>query len=119
MLDSPEAVITSLLRYTDWWQPLSASVLQVGGARRSSGVSDGIPSGLLATLDERTELCRRMQAVDDQDRMVLVLWYVKQLAAKDIGRAMHLSRRHVFRRRASAIRKLVEMGEPAPAAQAV
>lgn len=116
MLDSPSEVIRALLRYTDWWQPATASILQIGAARRSRDFSDGIPSGLLSTLDERTELCRRMHALTDPDRSVLILWYVKQLSAQDIAKALHVSRRQVFRRRARAVRELVELGEPLPVA---
>ncbi|MGQ0671115.1 MAG: hypothetical protein ACT4PO_15890, partial [Actinomycetota bacterium] len=71
---------------------------------------------LLETLDERTELCRRMQFVEERDRQLLFLWYVQQLAVEDISRALQLSRRQCFRRRGSAIRKLVELGESGQAA---
>jgi DNA-directed RNA polymerase specialized sigma subunit len=108
MLASQEEVIGSLIRYTDWWQPATSSVLQVGVARRGSDVADGIPHGLLETLDERTELCRRMRRIDDTDRSILFLWYVKQLAAQDIAREVGISRRQCFRRRARAIRVLLD-----------
>lgn len=115
-LAHPAGVVWALLRYTDWWQPGTASVIQVGAARRNSSFTDGIPSGLLATLDERTELCRRMQRVSDSERQVLFLWYVRQLAVEDIARELRISRRQCFRRRTSAIRKIVELGEPDRAA---
>jgi len=112
VLSSPQEVIHSLLCYTDWWQPATTSILRVAGARRSRDIAEGIPLGLLATLDERTELCRRMQNLGDRDRYLLFLWYVKQLSAQDIGRALAISRRQVFRRRANAVRKVIELGEP-------
>lgn len=115
-LAHPGGVIMALLRYTDWWQPGTASVIQVGAARRNASFSDGIPVGLLATLDERTELCRRMQLVSESERHVLFLWYVRQLAVEDIARELRISRRQCFRRRTSAIRKIVELGEPDRAA---
>jgi DNA-directed RNA polymerase specialized sigma24 family protein len=116
LLAHPTAVVMALLRYTDWWQPGTASVIQVGAARRNSSFSDGIPSGLLATLDERTELCRRMQQVSEAERNVLYLWYVRQLAVDEIGHELRISRRQCFRRRSSAIQKIVELGEPDRAA---
>jgi DNA-directed RNA polymerase specialized sigma subunit len=112
MLASQEEVIGSLIRYTDWWQPTTSSVLQVGMARRGSDVADGIPDGLLETLDERAELCRRMRRIDDIDRSILFLWYVKQLAAQDIAREVGISRRQCFRRRARAIRILLDEEAP-------
>jgi DNA-directed RNA polymerase specialized sigma24 family protein len=117
VLRSPSEVVRALLTYTDWWQPSTSSVMQVGGARRvGRGFADGLPSGLLATIDVRTELCRRMARLEDRDRSVLFLWYVRQLAVGDIARAVGVSRRHCFRLRSAAIRKLVELGEPEKAA---
>ena len=105
-----------LLTYTDWWQPASTSVLQVGAARRSGERSDGMLLGLLGTLDVRTELCRRMQFVSERDRRILFLWYVKQAPMEDIAREVGISRRQCFRRRADAIQKIVRMGEDDEAA---
>lgn len=114
---SPSEVVWALLTYTDWWQPPTSSILQVGSARRDAigGTRDGIRDGLLDTLDVRAELSRRMQSVEDADRQLLYLWYVVQLPAGDIATRLGVSRRQCFRRRASAIRKIVEMGEVAPA----
>ncbi len=111
MLDSPRSVVAALLTYTDWWYPSSSSVVQVGAARRSSGFNDGFRPGLLETLDERTELRRRMRAVNDRERQVLFLWYVKQLEVREIARAVHVSRRQCFRLRAAAIRRIVDAGD--------
>lgn len=116
LLSSPRDVIRGLVTYTDWWQPGSTSVMQVGPARRTQGTHDGIPPGLLDSLDERAELCRRMQSVDERDRWLLFLWYVRQLAVEDIAGALGISRRQCFRRRSAAIRKLVELGESERAA---
>ena len=116
LLSAPGQVIRCLVRYTDWWHPSSSSVIQVAGARRASGFADGIPEGVLDSLDEHTEICRRMLFLEERDRELLFLWYVKQLEVGEISKALHMSRRQCFRRRAGAIRKLVELGEEAPAA---
>jgi DNA-directed RNA polymerase specialized sigma subunit len=108
MLASQEQVIGSLVRYTDWWQPITSSVLQVGWAKRGSDAADGIRQGLLETLDERAELCRRMRKIDETDRRILFLWYVRQLQAQDISKEVGISRRQCFRRRARAIRILID-----------
>jgi DNA-directed RNA polymerase specialized sigma subunit len=103
---SADRVIRGLVRYTDWWQPSTASVYTITGKRGSSG--DGISPGLLETLDERTELCRRMATLSERDRQLLFLWYVKQDDVLDIARALHISRRQCFRVRSNAIRALVD-----------
>jgi hypothetical protein len=109
---STAEVIRGLVRYTDWWQPSTTSVLQVGPARRAQGYSDGIPPGLLGSLDGRAELCRRMQHIAPRDRLLLFLWYVRQLPVDEIAPIVKISRRQCFRRRAAAIRAIVKLGEP-------
>ena len=109
MLSSPKRIEWALITYTDWWQPNTASIYQV---RKSAGTlaSDGMPSGLQDTLSERDELCWRMRQIAERDRRLLYLWYLRQLPAHEIAGELQISRRQCFRRRASAIRKLVELG---------
>ena len=114
MLSSPKQVIWALITYTDWWQPNTESVYRIG-ARRQTFSSDGIPGGLLDTLSEREELCRRMMLVRESDRRLLWLWYLRQLPVHEIARDLRIGRRQCFRRRASAIRRIVELGETVPA----
>jgi DNA-directed RNA polymerase specialized sigma24 family protein len=101
-------VVRALITYTDWWQPYTSSVLQVGGARRTSGFGDGIREGLLDTVGERSELSRRILALEERDRRILVLWYVGQLPADEVAKEVGISRRHCFRRRSAALRALVD-----------
>ena len=111
MLASSDQVVWALITYTDWWQPNTASVYQVGN-RRETFASDGIRGGLLDTLPERDELCRRMQRVKEKDRLLLFLWYLRQLPAHEIAKELRISRRQCFRRRSAVIRRLVELGDP-------
>lgn len=116
MLDSGREVVRSLITYSDWWQPATTSVLRVANARRDSDFGDGFRSGFVETLDERRELCRRVGRLSDRERTLLVLWYVMQLHVDDVAGALRISRRHCFRLKAGAIRKIVELGEPQEAA---
>jgi DNA-directed RNA polymerase specialized sigma subunit len=111
VLETRRDVITALVRYTDWWQPVTSSILVAGAARRSHEFSDGIRDGLLDSLDERAELRRRMARLAERDRRVLFLWYVRELEVSEIAQALKLSRRQCFRIRAAAIHRLVEQGE--------
>ena len=101
-----DEVIRGLVRYVDWWQPSTSSLYRLSGRRVASG--DGLSPGLLETLDERTELCRRMASLSDRDRQLLFLWYVKQDDVLQIARTLRLSRRQCFRIRTSAIRALID-----------
>lgn len=111
MLATHEQVVWALISYTDWWQPNSESVYRIGD-RRQAFASDGIRGGLLDSLSERDELCRRMLQVRESDRRLLWMWYVRQLPVHEIARDLRVSRRQCFRRKASAIRRIIELGEP-------
>lgn len=114
MFASTDDVIRALLTYTDWWQPSTGSILQVGNARRDANAGDGLRSGLVETIDGRTELCRRMELLTERERHVLFLWYVRQLAAHDIARELRISRRQCFRLRSKAVDQLTdESADPA------
>lgn len=114
LLQTPEDVIRCLVTYTDWWQPDTTSVLQVAVSR--TGAHEGFRMGLIETLDDRSEICRRMEHLDGRDRHLLFLWYVEQRPTEEIARAIGISRRQCFRRKARAIRTLVDLGEPVRAA---
>ena len=111
-MGSPREVVRCLLTYTDWWQPPTTAIIQVGAARRNGDTYTGFHSGLLETLDERTELCRRMSYLPERDRELLFLWYVKQASPSEIARIVGLSPRQCFRRRGRAIRRIVELDDP-------
>lgn len=116
MLASSTEVIWALITYTDWWQPNTASLYQVGG-RHGGYVADGIRGGLLDSLPLRDELCRRMEQIAERDRYLLYLWYLREFDAQEIARELKISRRQCFRRRAAAIHLLVDLGDPEFAAR--
>lgn len=110
MLDSPAEVVRCLVTYTDWWQPATSSILQVGAARRSAIGHDGLRPGLLEGLDERSELSRRMAYLEDRERRLLYLWYVRQAPVSEIVGELGISRRHFFRLRSRAVHTIIEVG---------
>jgi DNA-directed RNA polymerase specialized sigma subunit len=79
-------------------------------SRRTSD-SDGLHPGVLETLDERTELRRRVHLMEERDRHVLFLWYVRQLPLKQIARELGVSGRQCQRLRAKAVKTVVELGQ--------
>lgn len=111
LLDSERDVVLCLTTFTDWWQPSSASVVALKRIQRKDR-TDGIHPGLIATMETRTELCRRMNQLPQRDREILFLWYVKQQHVDDISETVGVSRRQCFRRRSQAVRRLVGLGQP-------
>jgi DNA-directed RNA polymerase specialized sigma24 family protein len=116
LLSTARDVVRCLVTYVDWWQPSTASTLHIVAVRRRREGADGyrpdgFRAGLLENLDERTELQWRMRSLSDRDRELLFLWYVAQLPVDDIATAIGISRRQCFRRKAAAIKVLVDTGE--------
>lgn len=107
MLDDRREVIRCLITYTDWWQPATSSVMQVGGAKRDQNIGDGLNPGLLDSLEERVELCHRMTSLLERERQVLFFWYVKQLHIDDVADELGISRRQCFRLKKKAIGALI------------
>lgn len=110
MLESARDVIRCLVTYNDWWQPRTGSVTKMPSIKRKDR-GDGLHANLLQTLDERTELCRRMKRLSDRDRSILFLFYVRQLHVDDIAGAVGISRRQCFRRRNMAVSELATAGD--------
>jgi hypothetical protein len=118
VLEDPREVIRCLVTYTDWWQPSTGSLMVLGRPRPDKNLRDGLNPGLIETLDERSELCRRMSKIGVRERTILFLWYVKQLHVDDVADAVKISRRQCFRLRSKTIQDLVKLGDPASATSA-
>jgi len=114
-LASPGGVARCLVTFPDCVQPSTGSVLSFSGLKRKDR-GDGLRAELTNLLEVRVELGRRMQMLEERDRELLFLWYVRHLHVDDIAGELGISRRQCFRRRASAIRKIVEAGRPEAAA---
>ena len=115
LLSDPHAVTRCLVTYPDCLQPSTGSVLSFSGLKRKDR-GDGLRAELTNGLELRAELNRRMQLLEERDRQLLFLWYVRHLHVDEIADHLGVSRRQCFRRRASAIRTIVEAGKPQAAA---
>jgi len=109
-LATPESVARCLVTFPDCVQPSTGSVLSFSGVRRKDR-GDGLRADLTNLLEVRVELGRRMRQLEERDRELLFLWYVRALHVDDITEALGISRRQCYRRRAGALRSIVEAGE--------
>ncbi len=69
----------------------------------ASGTS---PSQHLVNEELRTRLREGLEQLADHDREVLVLWYLEQLSAADIGAILSISEHAVHMRHLRAVRRL-------------
>jgi hypothetical protein len=115
LLSTPSAVARCLVTYPDCLQPSTGSVLSFSGVKRKDR-GDGLRAELIDGLEVRSELNRRMLLLEERDRQLLFLWYVRHLHVDEIASDLGVSRRQCFRRRASAIRTIVDAGTSGAAA---
>jgi hypothetical protein len=108
MLDTFATVERALARYTDAFQPRTSSVSSL--SRGSGGDHFPFHPSLLDGMDDRAELRRRMQWLDAEECLILVRWYVEGARPEVIAGALRRSVRHVYRRRVSAIERIVALG---------
>lgn len=116
MLADRYEIIRCLITYNDCWQPSTGSVMVVGAAKADKTIGDGLNPGVVETLEERIELCRRMERLSERERLVLFLWYVRQLHIDDIADEIGVSRRQCFRVKSRALRLLDSAEDERPAA---
>lgn len=109
ILSTPNSVAWCLVTYPDCLQPSTGSVLNFSGLKRKDR-GDGLRAELTDLLEVRVDLGRRMQTLEERDRQLLFLWYVRHLHVDEIAGELGMSRRQCFRRRANAIRTIVEAG---------
>ena len=110
MLASYPAVEEALWRYADAYQPRVAGDFTTIPRGRSSGDQLPFRNAFLDRLDERSELRARLHWLDREEQIVVLRWYVEGAKPEVIARHLGRSVRHVYRVRARAVERLVDLG---------
>jgi DNA-directed RNA polymerase specialized sigma24 family protein len=103
-------LVRALARYGDEAGPRTGSVMFVGGAPPRS--LDPFHPGVVAGLEERAELARRLRRLSDRDRLLVFLWYVEGWRVPEIADHLGISRVHCYRVRDQALGAMLD--EPKP-----
>ena len=106
----PSDLVRALARYGDEAGPRTGSVMFVGGAPPRS--RDPFHPGVIAGLEERAELGRRLRRLGDRDRLLLFLWYIQGWSVPDIAARIGISRVHCYRVRDRALRAMLDDADP-------
>jgi len=109
LLDSYPAVEDALWRYADAYQVRTATITTIPSGR-SSGDRLPFRNAFLDRLDERSELKARLAWLDHEEQVVVLRWYVEGAKPEAIARHLGRSVRHVYRVRARAVERLVDLG---------
>ncbi len=99
-------LVRALVRYGDEAGPRTGSVMFVGGAPPRS--RDPFHPGVIAGLEERAELARRLRRISDRDRLLVFLWYVEGWPVPDIAAHLGISRVHCYRVRDRALGAMLD-----------
>jgi Homeodomain-like domain-containing protein len=102
-------LVRALARYGDEAGPRTGSVMFVGGAPSRS--RDPFHPGVVAGLEERAELARRLRRLDSRDRLLVFLWYVQGWSVPNIAARLGISRVHCYRVRDRALRAMLDEAE--------
>jgi DNA-directed RNA polymerase specialized sigma24 family protein len=78
----------------------------VGGTPPRS--RDPFHPGVIAGLEERAELARRLRRISDRDRLLVFLWYVEGWPVPDIAAHLGISRVHCYRVRDRALGAMLD-----------
>ena len=103
-----QEIINALRRVPEVYDPRSTSVLTVRRGGRN-GDPNPFRRGFIDDFEERAELMRLLQLLDDRSRMLLVFWFVDGLPVVAISRRLHVSRVHCYRLRDRALRTMLEV----------
>jgi len=110
MLATVASVERTLTHYTDPLQPRTGSCTAVPRAGATGGSGTAFHPSLLANLEERAELRRRLAWLEREEAIVLFRWYVEGATPHAIAAGLGRSLRCVYRRRSSGIEALVALG---------
>ena len=109
MFSDAHEIVRALERVRDYYDPRSTSIMTTGGA--SDPHAEPFRAGFISTLEERTEVVRRLGELDDRSRTLLVLWHIAGKPVTEIARTLKLSRMHCYRLRAAALNTMLGHAE--------
>ena len=110
MFESVGQIVRALKAFRDYYDPKSSSVLYF--SKKTTDVdADPFRRGFLDSVDLRSELLRRLSALDERERAVLMLWYVLDRPVRAVCETLSLSRSHCYRLRDAALAQMVDCRE--------
>jgi|ERR671924_1125144 DNA-directed RNA polymerase specialized sigma subunit len=108
MLQTVGQVVRALKSYREYYHPKSSGILMGVISRTTDVDADPFRRGFLDSLELRTELLRRLSALDERERAVLMLWYVMDQPVHEICDSLSLSRSHCYRVRDRALANMTD-----------
>ena len=115
MLATAREVRRAIATLEDFYDPQTGSIVVLAESRgKDSYREEPFKSGFLDTLDERHEVARRLQLLDERKRQIMLLWHLETLPKTEIAERVGVSRMHVYRLHGQAMQEIIEMAEEKP-----
>ena len=106
MFSTPSDIVRALRRYRDCYDPRTTSLMQFGGPSDPHG--EPFAKGFIGNFEERAELARRLESLEERNRKLLVMWHVEGHPVARIARILGISRVHCYRLQSSALEQMVD-----------
>ena len=100
-------VVRGLRAFRDHYGARSSSVMHMTSTTTDVD-ADPFRRGYLDSLTMRSQLLRRLSALDERERAVLLLWYVSDQPVRAICERLGLSRSHCYRLRDRALGTMLD-----------
>lgn len=100
-------VMRALKAFREHYDPRSRSVMLIASTTTDVD-AEPFRRGFLESLTLRTELLRRLSALDERERAVLMLWFVSDLGVRTICARLRLSRSNCYRIRDRALLAMLD-----------
>lgn len=107
LFETPQDIADALCKAVGFYQASSTSLMRL---RRHARRPDAGPfrAGFLTAIDERAELTRLLDGLDQRSRTLLLLWFVEDRPVTGIARHLGISRVHCYRLRDKALRAMLD-----------
>jgi DNA-directed RNA polymerase specialized sigma subunit len=100
-------VVAALKTFGDFYAPRTNSVLVASGKPIDTD-ADPFRRGFIDSLEIRTELLKRLGALDERERAAVMLWYVSETPVRDLCARLGVSRATLYRLRDRALGNMID-----------
>jgi len=111
MLDTPGEVVNTLKTLNDYYYLKSNFIIYPKSNKTDIRDREPFRPGFLSSIDERKELIRRLNKLEERGKTILLLFYTFGKPMDYIEHKLHLSCRHCYRIKKKALQNIISVGE--------
>ncbi len=105
----PQYKIIKLLQIlNDYYHIRSNSIVTIGSSRKNFHQYSPFRKGFLSSIDERTEIIKRLNRLEGRKKYILLRYYTFSKPISEISNQLKISQRHFYRLKKDALNQLTE-----------